>query len=183
MAEAIIETDALPKPEGVALWLFRASQLFALIAGVLLVAMAVMSLVSIVGRAFFSKPILGDYELVQMLCAMAVALVLPFTHAVRGHVIVDFFTTGASRRAKTLMDIVANAVLAFFAFVFAWRMTIGLLGLRDSQDVSMLLELPTWWGYVPFVPSFALLGLISLAHIAKDLKSLAVPATAGGGRS
>jgi TRAP-type C4-dicarboxylate transport system permease small subunit len=182
MAEALIETDALPKPEGVALWLFRASQLFALIAGVLLVAMAVMSLVSIVGRAFFSKPILGDYELVQTLCAMAVALVLPFTHAVRGHVIVDFFTAGAGRRAKLVMDMVANLVLAFFAFVIAWRVTVGLLGLRDSQDVSMLLELPTWWGYVPFVPSFALLGLISVWHVLKDIRALGNGASGGARR-
>ena len=71
---------------------------FAVGAGILLILMAAMSLASIVGRTFLGKPILGDYELVQVMCAVAVSMSLPYCQIVRGHVIVDFFTTRMSPR-------------------------------------------------------------------------------------
>ena len=50
--------------------------------------MALMSVDSIVGRAFFDKPLLGDDELVPMMSAVAVTMALAFCQMVRGHVIV-----------------------------------------------------------------------------------------------
>ena len=38
----------------------------------------------------------------------------------------------------------------------------GLLDLAGSGDATMLLGLPTWWGYLPMVPSFFLLGCAAL---------------------
>jgi hypothetical protein len=51
----------------------------ATIGGVVLVAIASVTVVSVIGRAFFSHPILGDVELVQLGCAVVVASFLPYT--------------------------------------------------------------------------------------------------------
>jgi TRAP-type mannitol/chloroaromatic compound transport system permease small subunit len=75
---------------GLGLVLDRLCKLLAILSGLTLLAMAFMSLRSIVGRAFFDAPLLGDYELVQFMCAGAVAMSLPYTHWISGHVIVDF---------------------------------------------------------------------------------------------
>ena len=134
----------------------------AVLAGLVLTAMAVMSVASIVGRAAFDTPIKGDFELVQMMCAMAVAMCLPFCQMVRGHVIVDFFTTTLSAKSNKRLDGIASLLLAVVAFVVSWRMAAGLLDLAGSGDATMLLGLPTWWGYLPMVPSFFLLGCAAL---------------------
>jgi TRAP-type C4-dicarboxylate transport system permease small subunit len=131
---------------------------FALCAGIILILMALMSLTSIIGRSFFGKPILGDYELVQMMSAVAVAMSLPFCQIIRGHVMIDFFTSGWPKPVNKGLDIFASIVLAIAGFVFSWRIGLGMVELQSNGDASMLLNLPTWWGYAPMVPSFVLLG-------------------------
>lgn len=145
---------------------------FAICAGLVLTAMAIMSIASIVGRTFFSSPIVGDYELVQTLCAMAVSMSLPYTHWIRGHVIVDFFTAHANPKLNALLDMLANLILAFFAGVIAWRLWIGLWELKGSMEASMLLDIPTWWSYAPMVPSFALLCISALYVAVDDLRKI-----------
>jgi len=46
--------------------------------------------------------------------------------------------------------------------VVAWRMVVGTLELRASQESSMLLGVPTWYATLLMTPSFALLALTAL---------------------
>lgn len=135
---------------------------FAICSGLMLVSMALMSLYSIVGRSFFDQPLMGDYELVQMMSAVAVTMALPYCQMVGGHVIVDFFTTRNSPRTNAVLDIIAALLLSLCAFVLAWRVTIATFDFVQNHDASMLLNLPTWWGYAPMGPSFFLLGCAGL---------------------
>jgi len=135
---------------------------FAIGSGVTLILMALMSFTSVVGRSLFSTPILGDYELVQMMSAVAVTMALPFCQMIRGHIIVVFFTAGAPKKFNRACDVGACLVLSVAGFVFAWRITLGMLELRENGDASMLLNLPTWYGYLPMVPTFFLLGCAAL---------------------
>lgn len=138
------------------------SRAFAIAAGITLTAMAFMSVASVLGRAIFSAPIVGDYELVQVMSAIAVAMSLPFCQMIRGHIIVDFFTTSLPKRFNDFLDLIANLLLTIGAFTFAWRMSIGMAELRVNGDATMLLNLPTWYAYLPMVLSFFLLGSTAL---------------------
>lgn len=162
MADALyVDTEARPDAL-IGRVLNKVSRFFAVCAGIMLVLMSLMSLTSIVGRSLFDKPVLGDYELVQMMSAIAVTMSLPFCQMIRGHIIVDFFTTGMPVRVNKTLDIIASLVLAVAAFVFSWRITLGMFELQANGDGSMLLNLSTWWGYAPMVPSFFLLGCAAL---------------------
>lgn len=161
MAEALFVESG--RPEGPAGRLLDSlCRLFAIGGGITLIAMSAMSLASILGRTFFDRPIVGDYELVQALSAMAVSMTLPFCQMARGHVIVDFFTTRCPKRVNRTLDVVASLLLAATAFVVSWRVTVGMLDLRANGDASMLLGFPTWIAYAPMVPSFFLLGSAAL---------------------
>ncbi|HRP73946.1 MAG TPA: TRAP transporter small permease [Rhodocyclaceae bacterium] len=135
---------------------------FAMGGGLVLVSMALMSVVSVIGRATLGKPVLGDFELVQLGCAISVSMFLPYCQMIRGHVIVDFFTAGLDRRARAFLDALAAIVLAAVAFLIAWRLSVGLVEIRGTGDSSMLLRIPTWYAFVPMVPSFFLLGAAAL---------------------
>lgn len=162
MADAVyVDSESGPR-DPVGRVLNKTCRIFAICGGTMLILMSLMSLVSIVGRSVFDKPILGDYELVQTMSAIAVAMSLPFCQMIRGHIIVDFFTTGLPARVNGKLDIVASLVLAVAGFLFSWRIYVGMIGLQSSGDASMLLNLPTWWGYAPMVPSFFLLGCAAL---------------------
>lgn len=162
MAEALfVDSDARPDAL-IGRVLHKLCRFFAVCAGIMLILMSLMSLTSIVGRSLFDKPILGDYELVQMMSAVAVTMSLPFCQLIRGHIIVDFFTTGLPRKVNRVFDILASLILAVAAFAFSWRISIGMFDLRENGDASMLLNVPTWWGYAPMVLSFFLLGCAAL---------------------
>lgn len=137
-------------------------RLFAIGSGLMLLAMALMSVYSIVGRSLLDAPVLGDYELVQMMSAVAVTMALPWCQMVNGHVIVDFFTARAGARTNAVLDAMAALLLAICAFALAWRTTVATIEFMSNRDASMLLNLPTWWGYLPMGPSFLLLGLVAL---------------------
>jgi TRAP-type C4-dicarboxylate transport system permease small subunit len=49
---------------------------------------------------------------------------------------------------------------------------VGLRDLQGSFDASMLLEIPTWWAYVPLVPAFALLTATALYRALEKLKEI-----------
>lgn len=171
MAELIVtDTSYSRGPAGRAIEMV--CKFFAICSGLVLTAMAVMSIGSIVGRTFFSSPIVGDYELVQALCAVAVSMSLPYTHWIRGHVIVDFFTAHAGPRFNALLDLLANLILALFSAVITWRIWKGLWELKDSMEASMLLDIPTWWSYAPMVPSFALLCITALYAAGDDVRKM-----------
>lgn len=161
MAEALFADT--PRPTGPAARLLDGvCRLFAICSGLMLTAMALMSIYSIIGRAFFDKPMMGDYELVQMMSAVAVTMALPYCQMVRGHVIVDFFTASNAPRSNAVLDTVAALLMALFAFVLAWRVGVSTFDFAKNNDASMLLNLSTWWGYAPMGPSFFLLGCAAL---------------------
>ena len=71
------EAQAGAAPDAAGKWLGRICRWFAVVGGVVLVAMTLMSVGSIVGRSLFGKPIPGDFELIQIGCAICVAAFLP----------------------------------------------------------------------------------------------------------
>ena len=127
------------------------------IGGGVLIAMMVLSVVSVVGRKFFDAPVQGDFELVQLGCAICVACFLPWCQIEKGHVIVDFFTLHATPRTKAWLDALGALLLAACSTLIAWRLALGTLSVWTTQETTMILGAPVWIGYAPLVPAFALL--------------------------
>jgi TRAP-type C4-dicarboxylate transport system permease small subunit len=155
LSEPLVVKRAPTDPVGVLL--FRLCRALALAGGLVIVAMTLMSLASIVGRAVFAKPLPGDYELVQLGCAISVAAFLPFCQMRGGHVLVDFFTVNARHSVRAFLDSLGAFLLGLAAAVIAWRLTAGAVSFAAANDQTTILEIPTWWVVALMVPSFALL--------------------------
>jgi TRAP-type C4-dicarboxylate transport system permease small subunit len=132
------------------------SEWLALAGGVLLVGIALMSAVSIVGRALLSTPIQGDYELVQMGVAVFVACSLPLAQIRYVNIIVDFFTTRAALGTQRALDAVGAFILALVMGVLTWRTAVGALDIWQSGQTSTILGVPTWYTYAGMLPGLAL---------------------------
>jgi TRAP-type C4-dicarboxylate transport system permease small subunit len=161
MADAVFDDRSSPT-DPIGRTLDLVSRGFAICSGLMLIAMALMSVYSIVGRSLLGKPVLGDYEMVQMMSAVAVSMALPYCQMIGGHIIVDFFTVKLSPRINGVLDTVAALLLAVCSFAIAWRVFGATLQFMRNRDATMLLNLPTWWGYAPMGPSFLLLGCAAL---------------------
>jgi TRAP-type C4-dicarboxylate transport system permease small subunit len=136
---------------------------FALGGGALLALITGMSVVSIAGRALLGRPVPGDFELVQVGCGAAIAAFLPYCQLRRGNIIVDFFTARTSPRAQSLLDGLGALLLAAVMAILAWRAAAGMLAVRASGEVSMIVGFPIWVGYAAIVPSLTLAALVGLA--------------------
>ncbi len=80
------------------------STALALAGGLVLTGLMLMSITSIAGRWLFSRPLPGDFELVEIGTGVAIFLFLPACQLRGANVIVDFFTTGMSRRGQSWLD-------------------------------------------------------------------------------
>lgn len=149
-------------PDAVGRTLFFLSRLFAGVGGLVLLSVALMSVGSIASRVFRGTSLLGDFELVQIGAAIAIASFLPWGQMRGTHVFVDFFTTRASPAARRWLDAVGALLLALCAALVAWRMALGTIGLKDSGETTMLLAVPVWYAYALMTPSFALLAATGL---------------------
>jgi TRAP-type C4-dicarboxylate transport system permease small subunit len=138
----------------------RLCDLSATLGGLVLIAMALMTVISVIGRAFFSSPILGDVELVQLGTAVVVACFLPYTQFQRANIIVDFFTSGAQPNTQRWMDALGTVLYTVTAMLVLWRVTVGSIDMRQGGESSMLMGLPQWWPYALMLPGLALCAVI-----------------------
>jgi TRAP-type C4-dicarboxylate transport system permease small subunit len=152
-------TDAPRRP-----WLASWCDASATTGAVVLVLMAIMTVVSVMGRAFFSHPILGDVELVQLGSAVVVSCFLPYTQLRSANIMVDFFTQHASSQRKHSMDVLGNALYTAMMGLIGWRVAVGGIDMRAAGESSMLMNLPLWWAYVLMLPGLGLSVLIGLTQ-------------------
>lgn len=157
-----------------------AARLMAVGGGLLLTAMAVMTVVSIIGRMFTGfglGPVPGDYELVANGCALAVFSFLPFCQLHREHVTVDILTSRFSRRMQAVTGLVGDLLITLASLVilkqlwhgFAEKFPYGSDGIREAlgmgykpffAESTYELEIPVW---IPY--GFALVGAAMFAVV------------------
>ena len=117
----------------------QATMWLALLGGVVLTLMAITTVVSVGGRYFFSSPIQGDTEIVQMFTAVVVALSLPYCQMRLGNVIVDVLTASAPKLFRLTMDIIGSLLLGgLFAILAYYTFDGGMAAAKYGNETMML---------------------------------------------
>ena len=138
------------------------ARLCAIMAGLLLIFITLMTCVSVVGRDLIGKTIVGDFELSGAAAGAAIALFMPWCQVRRGNIVVDFFTTKASPAAQDAMERTGALLLACVMALMAWRTTVGGLNSFRTHSETQILGFPEWVVYAVMVPPLALTVLIAL---------------------
>lgn len=137
-----------------------ACRALAMCGSLVLVVLAAITVTSVLGRYIFNTPITGDFEMVEIGCAIAISTFLPYCQLKNGNVIVDFFTLRASERVKNLLDAFGCILLTLAFAILTWRLALGGYDLFRFNDQTMILQIGTWWGFLVLVPCTALLTLV-----------------------
>ncbi len=148
-----------PGPVGRAL--HRVAVAVAAAGGVSLLGIMLVTVASVLGREVFGRPVPGDFELVEIGCAVAVFAFLPYCQLVRGNAVVDIFTEGASPRTRAALEGAGNLLLTLIAAVLTWRLALGGVDLRTYTEETMVLRVPLWWGFVAGGLGLGLLAVVS----------------------
>ncbi len=124
--------------------LFGIARILAIFGGVILSGMALLTTVSIAGRAAFSEPVRGDFEIVAIGTGIAVFAFLPWCQLTRGNVIVDFFMDRAPVRSKALCDAVGGILYVLLGALLTWRMAYGGIDMYRYKELTLTINFPRW---------------------------------------
>lgn len=136
-----------------------------------LAGMTFLTCADVIGR-LFGHPIFGAVEIVGYMATLSVALALPYTHQVKGHIGVEIIVRMLSEKTQTLIDIGTGILsLGLFAVV-AWQMTAYGRTMQKSGEVSMNLEFPEY--IIIYIAAFCLLifTLIIFQDVLKSIRKL-----------
>jgi TRAP-type C4-dicarboxylate transport system permease small subunit len=158
----------------------RAATGMALLGGLALLGIALLTTASVLRRWITSDPIPGDFEMVQLGAGLAVFGFLAYGTLKRTNILVDSFTTWLPPRATAWIDAFWSLAWAVAALLLAERMTVGALDTLRSGTQTMVLALPTWWVVGFGALAFALTGLVALWWVRALLRGPAESAAHGG---
>ena len=138
------------------------AKLCAIIAGVLLTGITLMTCASLIGRNTTGDSIVGAFELTGVAAGAAIALFMPLCQLRRGNIIVDFFTAKMSDAANDKLDRFGTLLLVLIFGLLAWRTTLGGLNVYSANSETQIMGFPEWIVYATMVPPFVLTGVIAL---------------------
>lgn len=112
-----------------------------IIAGVILVFMAGLTLVDVIMR-YFGKPIVGAYELVSFLGVAAVAFSLPRASMMGAHVYVDLLVDKLPQGSRRVIQVFTRFLVFVLFLIASWYFFHIGMDLIATKTVTMSLKVP-----------------------------------------
>jgi TRAP-type C4-dicarboxylate transport system permease small subunit len=113
------------------------------IAGVALTAMMALTVADVILR-FFERPIVGTYEVVGLLGAVAVGFAIPQTSRLKGHVLMDFLTGRLSRNVQHVLYVLTRILACVLFAIIGWNVWLLGDGYRQIGEVTLTIQLPLY---------------------------------------
>ena len=164
----MIETNDQPEGRGVVARLVLG---WALLGGLLLLAVVAMNVLSILGT-LIGMPVPGDFEMTEMGVAVAAFAFLPYCQLTRANVTADIFTQRAGPRTLAVLGLLESVIALGFSILMLWRMYAGMLDQKAYSYETSILQIPVWLAFVPILLSLALLGIAAIQTLGQDLRKL-----------
>ncbi|SFJ40430.1 TRAP transporter small permease [Jannaschia pohangensis] len=144
------------------------ARVMAILGGIVLSALILMSCASIAGRflnglmysdalsgtalsqtllAWGLGPINGDFELVEAGMAFTVFAFLPITQLTGGHASVDVLTARFGARVNRVLAVLWSLLFAGVLILIAWQLWQGTQAKARYGETTYLIQFPIWWAY------------------------------------
>ncbi len=134
---------------------------WALMGGLMLLAVVLMNVVSVIGGVVW-KPFPGDFELTEIGVAVAAFAFLPYCQLEGANVTADIFTARASPAALAFFRRLAAIVALAFSLLLLWCMFQGMASQREYGYTTAILQFPIWLAFLPILLSLVLLALAAV---------------------
>ncbi|MGB1257044.1 MAG: TRAP transporter small permease [Thiolinea sp.] len=162
----------------------KLARIMAILGGLVLSFLIIMTCLSIVGRALNSVlhsdmiqgvmpgiasallatgigPINGDFELVEAGLAFAIFAFIPLCQLENAHASVDIFISHfpkLNRKMQVIIDVVFAAALILIAV----KLFAGMQSKQNSGQTTFLLQLPVWWAYAASLFGAVIAALVAM---------------------
>ena len=145
-------------------WKGNADALLGVVASAILLAMMLLTVVDVVARYIFSRPLRGAFEITELMLLVLIFAGLPLVSFADEHAVMDFIDRLLGPRGQGWLERAVQVVNAAFMFLLTWlvwRKADRIWAYRDATDVLRIV-------YGPFVYFMAVtLALACVIHLYK----------------
>lgn len=143
---------------------------WAILGGLLVSALALLTTYSAAAKLFFDAPFAADYELAKHFVAIAIFMFLPYCQLVGANVSVDIFTESMSAGKKAAMAVFSALFATGFAILLLRQMSFGFQSYLKYPETTPVLHLPLWTAFPPILVSLALLLIAALLTVIDGIR-------------
>ena len=113
------------------------------IAAFCLIGMALLTGADIISRGVLNTPIFGVEDIVAVLAVLTTGLALGYAESQKANIGVEFLYSKFTPRTRHIVKTITTSMsIALFGMV-TWRLYLYGCAMREAEEVSMTLELPT----------------------------------------
>lgn len=143
----------------------------AMISMVLIVGVMFFTTTDVIGR-FFDRPILGSFQISELILVWIICLAWPFTAGVRGHVRVEIFISRLPQAVQDVTGLFINLMVLGIFTLLVWQGIETIKFTIEMRELVSIIEIPLY----PFqfaVPIGALLTcFVLLIQLVKRVRNL-----------
>ena len=152
----------------------RASHVFLVLSGILIVIMMFTATYGVVRRYAFSSPEPYSYEISTMFLLFSFVFAISAVERLGRHIRVDFVSSRLPESAQhVIVNIIAPIMGLFFAYILTWKgVEISLFSLQIGEVSSSTWREPLFPIKIMVPVGYTLLVLVLLARIYKGFASL-----------
>jgi len=118
----------------------KLSRFLAIIAGVTLVFVMLLTVLDVILR-YFGYPITGVYDLVALGGAIIIGFSMPLAAEKRIHVYMEMAFQGHSRTVKQILNLLTRLIVFGISFVVAWNLIRLGIDFRRTGEVSLTIRI------------------------------------------
>ena len=145
-------------------WKRHADALLGVVASAILFAMMLLTVVDVVARYLFNRPLRGAFEVTELMLLVLIFAGLPLVSFSDEHAAMDFIDRLLGPRSQRWLERLVQLLNAAFMFLLTWLVWLKanrIWGYRDTTDVLRIV-------YGPFVYFMAVtLALAGVIHLYK----------------
>jgi heme exporter protein D len=163
------------------LFIDRLAKFMALLGGLTLISLIILTCVSVAGRgantfahsgqlpalgqwllSVNAGPVNGDFELVEAGIAFAIFAFLPLAQLRGAHATVDVFTSFLPERANQFLRLFWEILLTVIIILICWRLFAGMQDKLRYAETTYLIQFPVWWAYAASFAASAMAALVAV---------------------
>lgn len=142
----------------------RADLLLGGAASAILLAMMLLTVVDVMARYLFSRPLRGAFEVTELMLVILIFAGLPLVSFADEHAVMDFIDRGLGPGARNLLRRAVQALSGAFMLLLAWLLWLKADRVWEYRDATDVLRIV----YGPFVYFMAaMVGLAGVIHLYK----------------
>jgi len=133
-------------------------------ASAILLAMMLLTVVDVVARYVFNRPLRGAFEVTELMLVILIFAGLPLVSFADEHAVMDFVDRLLGPGARNLLRRAVQALSGAFMFLLAWLVWLKADRISEYRDATDVLRI----AYGPFVYFMAvMIGVAGALHLYK----------------